>query len=655
MKKRGEWRQLHWVAGQSPVVTQECELERLFQFVAPKASFSVFDRDGYFRKGGSYEIMRGDDVMVEIADPTGKEAPVEIFRGYIAMGVESRYNKDVITFNGFGYLAALKGIRLGMPGRTRNDTTLWGRNLSVDPWRWEKTIQDEDGIDWIYHVWQQAYDDMRESEKLGYRKVYPYYTRGKAYPHHDLEGEFGLEYKQRYIWESVRGEDERYGVVGVYRRRAKIEKLSAYATDYIVKNIIVQVNRVNSGHRVVFRPGEIDISFDVRIIDEAFDEVDIFTRKVNDQQRVYCAGWNYNYSGDGSTAPSIKLFDVTNVSQIDEIGVFNFMASLKWVKDMQKELEASGYEINNGYFDIYHVRKRVGTDKVIFYVLYGWIEYKWESSNLHKWIRRCTYEWMTIDLKTEEIKQNCRVLNQGNELFIKEYTPEGYKSIGIDFEKEYFSKYEWTEGGTLYRILPELSIIQDPVSNRELTISGSRYYTKDNVPFVLGIITTGLLVFDFKNVYATEVLKEICKLTDSILTLEVEGNERVVYLVSREWYRDVHDLPKSRLQGTVISNNDYLGERRPDLRSEIVQNESIIDAIEIYYGDKYLSESVEIWKMRYLESLALARVKMLDGVRFAGVYGKRPAIVRRMVWNRQGEVEITASKGLDLSRESRGV
>ena len=185
--------------------------------------------------------------------------------------------------------------------------------------------------------------------------------------------------------------------------------------------------------------------------------------------------------------------------------------------------------------------------------------------------------------------------------------------------------------------LPILSE-NEPTLYDNMEYNDGRYYTWDGVPYFSGDLALDRIQHEFSDAKATDLLVEICKLTNSVLWID---NNRVIHIRGRGQYGTVREVQNVR--STTLRTYDRVGLDKPTLSSSIVFNESHLAVLRDYYADAYYPQIENEWTLVCEEDEAAA-LSLGDGLRFPAIgfeYNVTPAVIR--------SVEIRSGMGIVIA------
>ena len=643
--KDDAWRDMLWIVGQAPVVVNEIELNGLFSFVSPMVSFSIYDLSEWYRPGGKWEVARGDTVRVL----TGNGDSVEVFRGMVDREIEWRPRDGVLQFRAMGWLAAFRDIFAGniQEHRTLDNPNGWVRGT----YRYVKITEEKEtdeatgkeiNVKYVWHAWPYVFENiLTESQKVGFSKEYVFDS---------MEALFSLEKKVVHIWEEIQ--------LGLYKRREDKGLLLQVNMFDVATQLKDQINHHNSRHSLEFDPGEITGDFRVKLIDRVFGDVDYFIRTIGGEIRVYAAGWRSSDGEPASTDPNssqriegpVEIYHIKNDVEAELKAELEFEWNESSIRSLWRSVMeeggdkagGTGYEIYRDkiYHTICRQRSYASSNRALFYQMWFWWDHIVLLGTQHKWRIQNVLEWIDVDLTNGEIL---------------DHRSMAWRPLG-----EYYPNLSMPWRGymsDLYRsaaINPDESIgATNPIyyqtpgrpNERELTFepTGFIYFILDGVMFFSGNLALDRMEFGFRDTRISEILLEIAKLTNSILSVD---KDKKIYLVGRDYFVDERTINDGSIMAVDRRTADNWGEDIPDINSQIVANESYLDALRNYYNDEYYPAKEEIWELICRDTDEVLQVGLLDAIRFPDIGlsdDVTPAIVRRMEI-REGEVTITASR-----------
>ena len=619
--KDGVDRELMWEVGRDPVITKTIEENRLFAFRAPFVRFVIDDGDGRFLPGGEWEIQRGDVVYVLAGDPIpgsrSKPDTVEVFRGTVDRDILHNPEAGEISFRAMGFLAQLKEIYLGIPFRM-ND------NLVTEKYRWVKEITDDDvegdddlnGESWEYRAFSTWYDQASRTEKTGYRKEYIFDSRGGL----DIEPFCGL------VYEKVEE--------GLYRRLSTEGGLTNITFDQVISKIQQMLNFDEESWRIDYDPGEIPGEIDVVIKDKNYTLIHIFkTRYGNpEQDHIFFAGWN---DGEGA-----EIYEIVNYTQAAHLVTLDFGY-------VQGEVASFYTNPNNAWISEEMIFRnflwsKLEEGRIIYYEIFSYVgqaPYDGTDFEENPYVarRRVVVEWYDINLETGGIENHRQfshldiVIKAGEDRSATRN--DVIKMADIDFMQE---------------VEPVYSTSLDKILDGRVEFAGGLYYADGQVVSYAG--PRGLLdiQFDLRDAHVSDMLLEICKLTNSAMWVDYENGIKVIKIVGRDKTGTLRVLNnRVLLTGYRRGVSDYYGDRTPQIQSGILLNRHHLAALREYYESEFPLKE-EVFTLRLDDDPVSVAIGLGDSLMLPKSLGRgiEPAKVSK-VEIRAGAVKLEARRSYE--------
>ncbi|MDP8227985.1 MAG: hypothetical protein P9M15_00870 [Candidatus Electryoneaceae bacterium] len=636
--KGGRWRRLVRPVGSDCVVRNRLQNDRLFGFVPPVATLQIFAEKQYsdFQPGEKWAITRGDHIRIYMGEPT----LVKVFEGSVDRDISWTPKTGVLAFKALGWMAELKNVKVGQ-GQISDG------HGGYDRYRYTKTapveVEDDDGqmtqTNYEYMVDPEVFEELwanRPGTKIGYRSIYLFDSRGLLYSLRD--GRYRIEKRE------AQRDYEIVAVAGQYihRRTSDGGVYAQVALENIAGEIVEQIHdwMGDKAYSLVFNPGQITGGLNVTV-SELFDDIDLFSRVVNNKSRLFCVGWK----GEDDETQIAELVNKTTWQQVTpdpltwEFSRESVQATLN--SNSENDYQEIGLRRNWRIVDdeiIYRARQvRYADEWVIIYKLWSWVEvsefYEVNGGYIDDYYQtRLLLEWFVINLTGLNAPRHYT--------FSYDLIPRS-TARGGDRLVPYRSAFI-TLGTDVVNQRPEASTEEAEDNHRELEFEGSKYDFLDSVLIVAGDIAMDSMSFRFEDVSAVDILYEIVKLTNSILYVD---SDKKIYIVGRNYYGTVHTLDGSAPKEVRQGRSSYWNDRVPQLSSKIITNDSHLAAIRHHYSI-YLPLEEENWELNYgIPTTELCRICLLDATRFDRLEGGEPAIVREMTL-KPNSVTIKATRGV---------
>lgn len=636
-------------------VVNEVESDRLFGFIAPATSMSVFDEEGLYRPGGSDEITRGRIVRILAGEPT----EVVVFTGFTDREVTFSFKDSILNLNVIGFGALLQDVKLGrvFDGYNQELSSRYRYIKQMTDTLWDSSgqpLKDEDGQtiqgDVEYVAWPSLYETIWQDHpemKIGFKKVFRFDTLvgigdvgGNRIP-------FCSEYQPGSAYVEVAGADPdrrwpwNLEKLGLFKRMMSPDNLMPIRISDIVNFLKLQVDETLSGFGVVFDPGSIGGEFiKAQVTQFVIQDAILFLSETNGEVLPALIGW---LKDEPNTAAIGRIYNEVDYVQDatfsfptrdDALNAFPEPRHPWAIMDAPNPLRS-----RNG---IFHYE---ADGVVIAYRTLNWQQSVQNKSadGLTIWyeiFEAWITDWYKVNYRTGDIN-HYRVsgLNHlGNTVndYKKASDIPALSHVSVKIEPAHTEANKPTEYSG-----------SDPSFRIDNLKFGERTYELVNgVLFVLGELAISSLQFRFDDANAYRVMSELAKLTNSIFFTD---NDKQIHLVRRDYYADSHSIIEDTILGLTLTIHDYWGEPLPEISSSIVRNEDYLKALADFYEENYLNKVDEVWTIRCLATTENCQVQLLDKISFvsgeieAGFDDTKPLIVRRIALD-QDSITFTAVK-----------
>jgi hypothetical protein len=661
------WQRLTWRQGDSPVVRNEYESSRLFQFVAPIASISVFDKDSKFRQGGSLEIQKDQEIRI-----FSGQGEVEIFKGVVDRDIRFTPADEVLRFSAVGWLARIKRYLAGRRlDHLVGDVVLDSANTVIgsvadDDWalRYIREYTDSNAVAQVEVVYANTYDELLpENRKVSLRKRHIFDSRL-----YDVNfSDFQTENEDPAVFTA--GDFD-----GLFTRTKTGGFFKSVSFDIIIAELVKQINVRLSDFTSTLSKGEISGNINIRLIDNVFGTIDYFTRFLNNEIRLFAIGWGsndglpansgvesqrlgvgYSGSGNGGIGAGITLYNVINkFDPIIKIDSENFSGG--WEEAFGRGFKRNAYDENGNpisfgnmpddslinKFVLSRVSPSDREDHVTIYMLWSWISIRGVAGGSDYLVNNDVMaQWHTFDLTSGTlVGSSAHYQSFPSTGFISydRIIPDGFAFPSLLRSATISNPTSFVRGGATFSLLSPY-----PLSPEIDTESGTHYSIDDGVPFASGNITLDSMQFDFQDTPIVEVLLEICKLTNSVLYIDKDKN---IKIVSRDYSSSAHNLREDVVIQTTSRVTSNFGDRVPNISSEIIVRDAHLAVLKDFYADQEFPDIDDVWVLKILENDTTAAIELLDTVKFPNIgFGENitPAIVRSMQFS-EGEITMTVSR-----------
>ena len=654
------WRRLIWRQGDSPVVRNEYEPSRLFQFVSPMVSLNIYDREGKFRQGGSLEIQKDQEVRV-----FSGSGGIEIFKGVVDRDIQFSPADETLRFKVVGWLARIKRYLAGRRiDRIVGDDALDSGSVVIgsitdDDWG-QRYLRDftvklpmGEDVAKVEVIYPNTYKNLLpENLKVGLRKESIFDSR----LYDSNFNVFQTENEDPFVF--TQGD-----IDGVFTRNKIGGFFKSVDFSVIVTELIRQLNIRLSGFESNVSLGEISGDLTIRLIDNVFGTMDYFTRFIDNETRIFMIGWGTSdglplNSGDDTQRVGVPFAGGGNAGIGAGISVYNVINKFRPI------VKNDGYNFSGGWEEAVgergypgslsrleldtrptpEQRSAVVTARVVpadnnrfvaIYMLWSWLDQIGvigdELEFTYHVQRKTLAQWLTFDLVNGNLVGGNAHYLRTNHFDFRDNLPALHKSAIIN------NIFSFERGGVTFSFDDEVPL------SVEMDYDSTHYSIEDGVPFASGNITLDSMQFDFHDAEIVTVFLEICKLTNSILYID---KDKVIHLVSRDFSSTSHDLRDDVVIRTTSQVTSNFGDRVPQINSQIIVKESHRAVLRDFYADQEFPNIEDVWKLTILENDVTANIKLLDTVKFPKIgFGANiaPAIVRSMEY-REGEIAMTVSR-----------
>lgn len=639
--KAGAWVVFNGRADLTPVVTNALETNGIFQFAAPFVNLQILDTTAEYRPGGAKAVVYGDDIRVWSDDKT-----VLLFAGFVDRGVQWLPSEGCVRFTAIGYLASLKEMKLG---RSRRGGDIYRyRRIVSEPERYtDDEIIDED---WEYIVHPITYETAwvnNPEKQLGYEKVWLFDTvPGRSGQSLFLISEYDQAQYSQVGPDGLDLED------GVFRRKVSDIDVKVVSFSDIVSSIQAQSQAYRDpgepATHIIYDPDEIMLAWSSAMGTKRYDQIYYTAMTPIDVELIVMFG--FKLEREGLPRGDIAVGVITNIDELNvDLTLTRTFRNLKEVHALGDggaptwNVDSRGVPTFTRDPLLYHTAGRrnvvhLTSGRVFLYNLWTWA-YTWnryldipaETLLETKYVQEGVAEWWDIDIT------DSHVVNSGTFAF---------RNVTNDLPDRILSLSP--SGGASFSGNDDIETSSDDLSPRQvLNVGRYKYTSASGVPTVASNTVRDSVAISFENASIADVLLEICKLTNSVLFVDVDSDGRkTIYLVRRDYSVMEWDLRGTHYQ--ILSKTQMIdsriGERIPEISSAIISNAAFNRALSAFYNDTFLPAEEEIWNLTLAENNYTASIKVMDAVRIEETLTGDPLIIRNLSIG-GGVVQLTAARG----------
>jgi hypothetical protein len=326
--KSGEWRNMSYSPGQSPIVVNQVENQlRLFEFQASKATLRIdTNTEPRFRAEGDWEITRGDAVRIYSGD-------VRIFEGIVDRDISHDEKSGTISFRASGWIAEINQL---LAGRIIDGTE--GESL----YRYQKEENllddldtedvDESDLEYEYIATPGIYENDWNDDlprRTGYNKASIFDTRSlfsDGIFQSENNGSTGFELLLRgssfsnSVYRKIMHDGKKTGTL-----------FNVNLTD-VISELLTQINITKPGYSI----GSIDLgtitsefAVAIPLDDRQMRYAHFIPMDIGESTELFSLLWSYEDGVQNSTPTSIKIaylgrvvsqFDIEDIERLEFTG-----------------------------------------------------------------------------------------------------------------------------------------------------------------------------------------------------------------------------------------------------------------------------------------------------------------------------------------------